>query len=164
LLQEIRQAASEVAPDIPITDARTLAEVYSASMARTSFSLILLGSAGTMALLLSVVGVYGVLAYTVTQRRREIGIRLALGATPEAVKKMFVYRGMVLSGIGIALGVVGAMGLTRLMSSLLFGVAPVDAVTFVAAIVFLTLAALCASYIPARRAAAVPPADTLRGQ
>jgi len=143
---------------------RTLADVQQRSMARTSFSLVLLGIGGAMALLLSIVGIYGVLAYAVTQRRREVGIRLALGAAPGTVKRMFVYRGMILSGLGIALGAVVAAGVTRLMSSLLFGVAPVDAVTFTAAAGFLALAALLATYIPARRAAAVDPMETLRAE
>jgi ABC-type antimicrobial peptide transport system permease subunit len=98
------------------------------------------------------------------QRQREVGIRLALGAAPRNVKRMFVYRGMILSGVGIAIGAGVAAGLTRLMSSLLFGVTPVDAATFVAAAGFLALAALLATYVPARRAAAVAPAETLRGQ
>ena len=163
LLREIRQAVSEVTPDLPLAQVRTLADVQQASMARTSFSLVLLGIAGAMALLLSIVGVYGALAYAVTQRRREVGIRMALGAAPRNVRRMFVYRGMVLSAVGIAVGAVAAALLTRLMSSLLFGVEPFDAVTFAAAAVFLAIAALLASYIPARRAATVPAAETLRG-
>jgi putative ABC transport system permease protein len=163
LLQEIRRAVSAVTPDLPFSQARTLAEVQQASMARTSFSLVLLGIAGAMALLLSIVGVYGVLAYAVTQRQREVGIRMALGAAPRAVQRMFVYRGMVLSAAGIGVGAVAAVLSTRLLSSLLFGVEPFDAVTFVAAAVFLALAALLASYIPARRAAAVPASESLRG-
>jgi predicted permease len=163
LLREIRQAVSEVTPELPLAQVRTLADVQQASMARTSFSLVLLGIAGAMALLLSIVGVYGVLAYAVTQRRREVGIRMALGAAPRNVRRMFVYRGMVLSAVGIAVGTVAAALLTRLMSSLLFGVEPFDAVTFAAAAIFLAIAALLASYIPARRAAAVPAAETLRG-
>lgn len=163
-LPEIRRAVSAVAPDLPIAQVRTLREVYDQSMARTSFSLVLLGIAGAMALLLGIVGIYGVLAYAVMQRQREVGIRLALGAQPRAVTEMFVYRGMILSGVGIALGAVVAAGLTRLMSSLLFGVKPVDAATFGAAAGILVIAALAASYVPARRAAAVDPVETLRGQ
>jgi ABC-type antimicrobial peptide transport system permease subunit len=155
---------SEVTPDLPLAQVRSLADVQRTSMARTSFSLVLLGIAGAMALLLSIVGIYGVLAYAVMQRQREVGIRLALGAAPRNVKRMFVYRGMILSGVGIAIGAGVAAGLTRLMSSLLFGVTPVDAATFVAAAGFLALAALLATYVPARRAAAVAPAETLRGQ
>jgi predicted permease len=163
LLRDIRQAVSEVTPELPLAQVRTLADIQQNSMARTSFSLVLLGIAGAMALLLSIVGVYGVLAYAVTQRQREVGIRMALGAAPLTVQRMFVYRGLVLSAVGIAVGAVAAALLTRLMSSLLFGVEPLDAVTFVAAAIFLAMAAMLASYIPARRAAAVPAATTLRG-
>ena len=166
MMADIRRAVPEVAPDLVITQVGTLAQVYRdhPSMARRSFSLALLGIAGAMALLLSIVGIYGVLAYAVVQRQREVGIRVALGATPRTVKRMFVYRGMILAGIGIVSGAVAAAGLTRLMSSLLFGVTPVDAVTFVAAAAFLAGAALLASYIPARRAATIDPMQTLRAE
>ncbi len=163
-LREIRQAVSVVDPSLPFASVTTVAAVYEISMARTSFSLVLLGIAGGMALLLGIVGIYGVLAYAVMQRQREVGIRLALGAEPRTVKGMFVYRGMILSGVGIVLGAAAAAGVTRWMSSLLFGVTPVDAVTYAAAAGVLVLAALAASYIPARRAAAVDPVETLRGQ
>jgi putative ABC transport system permease protein len=163
-LQEIRQTVAEVMPGLPVFQVRTLTEVYDQSMGRTSFSLVLLGIAGAMALLLGIVGIYGVLAYAVMQRRREVGVRLALGAAPHTVKRMFLYRGMILSGVGIAVGAAVAAGLTRLMSSLLFGVTPLDAATFAAAAGVLVVAALAASYVPARRAAAVDPVETLRGQ
>jgi ABC-type lipoprotein release transport system permease subunit len=133
-------------------------------MARSAFSLALLAIAGATALLLSIVGIYGVLAYAVTQRQREIGIRVALGAAPRSVKGLFVYRGMILSTIGIIIGAVAAAALTRLMSSLLFGVTPLDVVTFVVAAAFLAGAALLASYVPARRAAAIDPMETLRAE
>jgi predicted permease len=164
LLREIRGAVSEVTPELPLAQVRTLAEVQQASMARTSFSLVLLGIAGAMALLLSIVGVYGVLAYAVMQRQREVGIRMALGAAPRTVRRMFVYRGMILSGVGIVLGAAVAAGVTRLMSSLLFGVRPLDVATFVAAAAFLAAAALFASYVPARRAATIDPMQTLRAE
>jgi predicted permease len=166
LLVDIRRAVSEVAPDLPIAQVGTMAQIYRdhESMARSSFSLALLGIAGATALLLSVVGIYGVLAYAVTQRRREVGIRVALGAAPRSVKRMFVYRGLILSGIGIVVGAIAAAALTRLMSSVLFGVTPVDPVTFVAAAAFLAGAALLASYIPARRAATIDPMQTLRAE
>ena len=164
LVREIRQAVAEMMPGLPVFQIRTLREVYDQSMAPTSFSLILLAIAGGMALLLGIVGIYGVLSYAVIQRQREVGIRLALGAQPGNVKGMFVYRGIMLSGIGIAIGVAVAAGITRWMSSLLFGVTPVDAATFAAAASVLVLAALAASYLPARRAAAVDPVRTLTGQ
>jgi putative ABC transport system permease protein len=163
-VREIRQAVAEVMPNLPVFQVRTLREVYDQSMAPTAFSLILLGIAGAMALVLGIVGIYGVLAYGVMQRRREVGIRLALGARPGSVKGMFVYRGMVLSAIGIAIGAAVAAGITRWMSSLLFGVTPVDAATFAAATTVLVVAALMASYFPARRAAAVDPVHTLTAQ
>jgi predicted permease len=163
-VRDIRQAVVEVLPGLPVFQVRTLGEVYDQSMAPTSFSLILLGIAGGMALLLGIVGIYGVLAYAVMQRRREVGIRLALGAQSGSVKWLFVYRGMVLSGVGIAIGTAVAAGITRWMSSLLYGVTPVDAVTFAAAATVLTLAAFAASYLPAHRAAAVDPVETLTGQ
>ena len=163
-VREIRQAVVEVMPGLPVFQIRSLRDVYDQSMAPTSFSLVLLGIAGGMALLLGIVGIYGVLAYAVMQRRREVGIRLALGAPSGSVKRLFVYRGMMLSGVGIAIGAAVAAGITRWMSSLLFGVTPVDAVTFAAAAAVLTLAALAASYLPAHRAAAVDPVETLTGQ
>jgi len=161
-VREIRQAVSAVDPNLPFVSVNTVAAMYEMSMARTSFSLVLLGIAGAMALLLGIVGIYGVLAYAVIERQREVGIRLALGAEPRTVKGMFVCRGLILSGAGISVAV--AAGLTRLMSSLLFGVKPVDGATFAAAAGVLVVAALAASYLPARRAAAVDPVETLRGQ
>jgi ABC-type antimicrobial peptide transport system permease subunit len=163
-IHEIRQAVSAVNADLPIAQVRPLSEVYDQSMARTSLTLVMLGIAGAMALLLGIVGIYGVLAYAVAQRQREVGIRLALGAEPGAVKRMFVSQGMMIAGIGIAVGGAVAAGLTRSMSSLLFGVTPVDAATFASAAGVLVVAALAASYIPARRAAAVDPVETLRAQ
>ena len=163
---DIRRAIAEAAPDLVITQVGTLAQVVRdhPSMARRSFSLALLGIAGAVALLLSVVGIYGVLAYAVVQRQREVGIRVALGAAPRSVKGLFVYRGMLLSSIGIAVGAGAAAALTRLMSSLLFGVTPLDVATFVVAAAFLAGAALLASYVPARRAAAIDPMETLRAE
>jgi hypothetical protein len=163
-VRDIRQAVAEVMPGLPVFQIRTLREVYDQSMAPTSFSLVLLAIAGAMALLLGIVGIYGVLAYAVMQRRREVGIRLALGARPGTVKRMFVYRGMRLSAVGIAVGAAAAAGTTQWMSSLLFGVTPVDATTFAAATVVLIIAALAASYVPARRAAFVDPVHTLAAQ
>jgi putative ABC transport system permease protein len=163
-VQDIRRAVSEVAPDLPLFMVRTLREVYEGSMARTSFSLVMLAIAGGMALVLGIVGIYGVLAYAVMQRRREVGIRLALGAQSGNVKRLFVYRGLMLSGVGIAIGAAVAAGITQWMSSLLFGVTPIDAATFAAAAIVLALAALAASYLPAHRAAAVDPVETLSGQ
>jgi putative ABC transport system permease protein len=160
-VRDIRQAVAEVMPGLPVFQIRTQREVYDLSMAGTAFSLVMLSIAGSMALLLGVVGIYGALAYAVMHRQREVGIRLALGAQPATVKGMIVYRGLMLSGVGITIGAVVAAGITRWMSSLLFGVTPVDAATFAAAAGVLVVAALAASYLPARRAAALDPVQTL---
>jgi ABC-type antimicrobial peptide transport system permease subunit len=139
-------------------------DIYDQSLSRTSFTLVMLGIAGGMALVLGIIGVYGVISYAVSQRRREIGIRLALGAQQRELKKMFVYSGLTLAGGGIGIGLVAAIALTRLMKSLLFGISPLDPATYVAVPVFLAIAAVLASYLPARRAAAVDPVEALKAE
>jgi putative ABC transport system permease protein len=163
-LDEIQNAVRAENSELPLAQIRTLADFYNQSLARTSFTLVMLAIAGTMALLLGVVGIYGVLAYAVEQRRREVGIRLALGGQPRAVSSMFVRHGLALSGVGVAVGLLAGAGLSRLMSSLLFGVTPLDPITYAGAVAVLVIAALAACYIPARRAAAVDPMETLRGE
>ena len=143
---------------------RTMQEIYDQSMARTSFTLVMLAIAGAMALLLGIIGIYGVIAYAVSQRRREIGIRLALGAPQSELRRMFVRYALALAGIGVAIGLVAAASLTRLMSSLLFGISPLDPLTYAAVPVVLLAAALLASYLPAQRAAAVDPVETLKAE
>jgi ABC-type antimicrobial peptide transport system permease subunit len=133
-------------------------------MARTSFTLVMLAIASGMALLLGVVGIYGVISYSVSQRTREIGIRVALGAQGSAVRAMFVRHGLVLAGIGVACGLGAALALTRLMSGLLFEVSPVDPMTYGAVSVVLLAAALLATYVPARRATSIAPVDALRAE
>jgi ABC-type antimicrobial peptide transport system permease subunit len=139
-------------------------DLYAGSLARTSFTLVMLAIAGGMALLLGVVGIYGVIAYVVSQRTREIGIRLALGAKPGDLERMFLLHGLALSGVGILVGVVVAAGFGRLMSSVLFGVEPMDPAAYAAAIGVIVAAAALASYLPARRAAAIDPIETLRAE
>jgi predicted permease len=163
-LEQVRRAISSASPSLPVAEMQTLEQIVSRSMARTSFTLVMLAIAGGMALLLGVIGIYGVIAYTVAQRRREVGIRMALGARPEAVQRMFVNHGLSLCGYGVLAGLVCAVGLSRLMSSLLFGVAPIDPITYLATPAVLFFAAAAACYIPARRAAAVDPAQTLRSE
>ena len=138
--------------------------LYDSSVARTSFTLVMLAIAGAMALALGVVGIYGVLAYTVEQRSREVGIRIALGARPAMVTRMFVRRGLILSGAGILVGLAGATALSRLMASLLFGVTAVDPATYAITATVMLVAAAAASYVPARRAATLDPTETLRGE
>src|SRR5262249_34475849 len=132
------------------------------SLARTSFMLVLLAIAGAMALLLGVVGIYGVISYSVAQRTREIGIRIALGAPGDRVTAMFVRHGLLLSAIGAAVGLTAAFALTRVMKWLLFAVSPVDPITYVAVSIGLIGAAMLASYLPARRASRIDPAEALR--
>jgi putative ABC transport system permease protein len=124
----------------------------------------LLAIAGSMALALGVVGIYGVLAYVATQRSREIGIRMALGAQRGEVRKMFLRQGLGLSAVGLGIGLVAALGVTRLMSSLLFGIESTDVVTYVAAVGVILAAAGLASYLPARRASAIDPVETLKAE
>jgi predicted permease len=162
--KQVRQAVGSVNRNLPLVGARTLRQIYDESMAQTSFTLVMLAIAGAMAVVLGIIGVYGVIAYSVAQRRREIGIRIALGAQAAAVKGMFLRHGFLLTGVGIALGLVAATGLSTLMSSLLFGVTSFDPTTYGATATVLLVAAMAATYIPARRAASVDPMDTLRGE
>jgi predicted lysophospholipase L1 biosynthesis ABC-type transport system permease subunit len=161
-LDQVRQAVLSVNAGLATASVRTMQEVYDISMARTSFTLVMLAIAGLMALLLGVIGIYGVISYAVSQRTREMGIRLALGAQQRELKRMFVRYGLVLAGIGVAIGLSAAIGLTRLMRSLLFEISPLDPIAFAAAPILLVAAALLASYLPARRAAAVDPVEALR--
>jgi ABC-type antimicrobial peptide transport system permease subunit len=161
-LTEARQAVWSVNPNLPVFLVSTMRELYDRSMAATSFTLIMLAIAATMALLLGIIGIYGVISYAVSQRTREIGIRLALGAKAGELKKMFVRNGMMLAGMGVPIGLGAAAGLTRLMKSLLFGIGPLDPLTYVAVPGVLMAAAVLASYLPARRAARVDPNEALR--
>jgi len=163
-LNEMRQAIWSVNPNLPLFDVRTLDEIYTKSMARTSFTLVMLAVAGGMALLLGVVGIYGVISYSVSQRTREIGIRMALGARQQELTGMFVRHGLLLAMIGLAFGLAGAVAVTRLMASLLFEIKPVDPVTYGAVAIGLAGAAALASYLPSRRAAAVEPVEALRAE
>jgi ABC-type antimicrobial peptide transport system permease subunit len=162
LLQEVQQAVWSINAGLPLANVQTLDEIHRESMAQTSFALVMLSIAAGVALLLGVVGIYGVISYIATQRTREIGIRMALGAAQSDVRSLFLKHGILLSGIGIVIGVAGAAVLTRLMASLLFGVNPLDWVTFVVVALGLGLTALLASYLPAMRAARTDPAIALR--
>jgi predicted permease len=161
-LNEIRQAVWSANSSLPVADVRTIEEIYRKSMARTSFALVMLAIAGAMALLLGLVGVYGVISYSVSQRTREIGIRMALGAREPELRRMFVRNGLVLAGAGVVFGLAAAIAFTRWMASLLFAVRPLDPLTYAAAAVALFSAAALASYLPSRRATSVDPVDALR--
>ncbi len=162
LLKEIQQAVWAVDPNLPVASVRTLNQIRADSMAQTSFLLVMLGIASVVALLLGIVGIYGVISYVATSRTREIGIRLALGAAGRDVTGLFLRQGIVLALTGVAIGLVAAAGLIRVMSALLFGVSPMDPVTYLTVALGLTATALLASYIPAARAARVDPASALR--
>ena len=164
LMKEARQAVWSVDANLPLADVRTAEYYYSKSLARTSFTLVMLAIAGGMALLLGTVGLYGVIAYSVSQRTREIGIRIALGAQQRELTGMFIRQGLVLAGVGVAGGLVVAFATMRLMSSLLFHVSPADPVTYGCVCVGLAGTAALASYIPSRRASAVDPVEALRAE
>jgi predicted permease len=162
LVREVQQAVWSVNGSLPVANIRSMDEIMSASMAQTSFALVMLGIAAAVALLLGVVGIYGVIAYVASQRIKEIGIRIALGAMTRDVTGLFLRQGLVLAGIGIVIGLVAAGFATRVMSTLLFGVRALDPLTYIAVALALGVTALLASYIPAARAARVAPAVALR--
>jgi predicted permease len=163
-LNEVQLAVSSVNASLPLASVRTMEEIYDRSLARTSFTLVMLAIAGTMALVLGIIGIYGVISYAVSQRTREIGIRLALGAQKGQLRWLFVRSGLALTGAGIAAGLVIAAGLTRFMRSMLFGISPLDPLTYISISLILAAAAVLASYLPAHRAATVDPVEALRAE
>ncbi len=156
-------AIQQVKKDQPVTDIRTMDDWIGRSVARTRFETALLGALALIATLLAVIGVYGVMAYSVEQRTHEIGVRLALGAEPRRLKRWIAVRGMRLAAVGLVLGVAVAAVSTRVLQSLLYGVTPGDPTTFVTAAALLAVACVVAGYLPARRATAVDPVAALRG-
>lgn len=162
LLPRVQEAIWSVSSSVPLARVRTLGQIVDDSMARTSFALVMLGIAAAVALLLGAIGIYGVISYTVSQRTREIGVRMALGAEQNAVAGMVVRQGTTLAGLGVVVGLIAAFGLSRLMNSLLYGVEAIDVPTYAAMAVTLSAVAVLASWFPARRAAGVDPAVTLR--
>jgi putative ABC transport system permease protein len=162
LVAAMRQQVRSVDPDQPIYNVRTMNEIRSDSVAPERLNLTLLTIFAGIALVLAIVGIYGVMSYSVTQRTHEIGIRMAIGARPRDVFRMVIGQGMMLTLIGVAFGLVGAFGLTRLMATMLFGVEPTDPATFAVIAILLTLVALLACYLPSRRATKVDPVVSLR--
>lgn len=163
-LREVTAAVHAVNSNLPLARVRTLSEVYRQSMARTSFALVLLGIAGGIALALAMIGVYGVLAFAVAERRREVSIRLALGAEPRLLKWLFVRKGMILNCIGSVIGMAAAVALSHWISSLLFGITTFDLLTYLASGALIAIATIVASYVPAHSAASVDPMETLRSE
>jgi putative ABC transport system permease protein len=162
LVAAVRQQVKALDPDQPIYSVRTMDDIRAESVAPERLNLTLLSIFAGIALVLAIVGIYGVMSYAVTQRTHEIGIRMAIGAQPRDVFRMVIRQGMMLALIGVACGLVGAFGLTRLMASMLFGVEPTDPATFAAIAVLLTGVALIACYVPGRRATKVDPVVSLR--
>ena len=163
-LRELQQAVWSVNANLPLAAVKTLEEIQADSIAQTSFAMVMLAIAAVVALLLGVVGIYGVLAYMAAQRTREIGIRIALGAQAGDVRRLFLRHGATLAGAGIGLGIAAALGLTRVLSALLFGVGPMDPLTYVAVSVLLGVVALLAAWLPARRASRADPAIAMRAE
>jgi predicted permease len=164
LLADVQRAVWSLNATLPLANVRTLDEIYNKSLARTSFTLVMLAIAGAMALLIGLVGIYGVIAYSVSQRYREIGIRVALGARRRELTRLFVGHGFVLALIGVACGLTGAVSLTRVLASQLFGVNPLDPLTYAAVALGLLIASIAASYLPTLRAMGVDPIDALRAE
>lgn len=163
-LRQVEQAVWSADANLSVAAVQTMADLQARSMARTSFTLVMLAIAGGMALVLGLIGIYGVLAYTVAQRKSEVGIRIALGAHPRAVKRMFVQEGLALAAVGVAMGLGIAAGISRFLSALLFQVKPFDPATYAATATILVLAAGMASYLPAWRAAKLDPITILRSE
>ncbi|HEY6466144.1 MAG TPA: FtsX-like permease family protein, partial [Candidatus Acidoferrales bacterium] len=164
LMKDVQQAVWSVDANLPLRNVQTLSDLYTKSVARTSFTLTMIAIAGAMALLLGMIGLYGVVAYSVSQRTREIGIRIALGAQRPTVTGMFVRQGLLLTSGGVVVGMAAAAATTQLMSSLLFDVSPVDPSTYALVSAGLVAIAALASYIPSRRAAVVDPIEALRAE
>lgn len=161
-VRELSAAVQAVNASLPLAKVSTLGELYRSSTARTSFALVLLVIAGFLSLALAIAGLYGVLSYAVVQRRHEIGIRVALGSDPGRIQALFVRQGLVLACIGVAIGLVCAAGFSELIRSLLFGVSPLDPITFSISGGIVIVAAVLASYVPAWNAASVDPLESLR--
>jgi predicted permease len=161
-VEEIRRAVWAVNANVPIAQVRTLGTLYASSMARTSFTLVMLAIAASTALLIGAIGVFGAIGYLISQRRKEIGLRIALGAQHSQIRRAFVRQGLTMAGAGIGCGLLAAAILTRFMKSALFGIGPLDAVTYVVVAIVMFLTAALASYVPAHRATAVDPVEALR--
>ena len=161
-LRDVQAAVWAANSNLPVAEVRTLHDAYQKSLAGTSLTLVLLAMAGGMGLLLGAIGIYGVIAYVVSQRAGEIGVRLALGAQPGQVRRQFVREGLMLTAAGVAAGLVAAAVLTRVMSSLLFGISRLDPLTYAFTTLVLIAVATAAAYLPARRASRNDPVQALR--
>jgi putative ABC transport system permease protein len=161
---DVRRVVRELDPDLAVTKFSTLENVMSDSVAKPRFYMLLLSAFAVVALMLSTIGIYGVIAYLVGQRSREIGIRIALGATPMRVVRLVIREGVLMTVLGLAVGLAGALAVSRLMGALLFNVEATDVITYVSVTTMLALVALAASFIPALRASHVDPVVALRAE
>jgi predicted lysophospholipase L1 biosynthesis ABC-type transport system permease subunit len=164
LASAVRAEIRALDPDLPVFGVKSVEQMLGDMVAQRRFSMVLIGTFAALALTLGIIGVYGVTSYLVAQRTREVGLRLALGAQPAQLVSMVIRQGMVVAVIGIGLGLVGALGVGRLMSGLLYGVTPTDLVTLVSIPVLIAIATLVANWVPARRAARVDPLVALRNE
>jgi putative ABC transport system permease protein len=164
LSASIRRRVADIDPELPIYDMETMSQAVSASVAQPRFYTLLLAAFAGLALLLAALGIYGVISYTVSQRTRELGIRIALGATNERIMRLVLGQGLALMAAGVAIGVLGALALMRVLSTMLFSVRTTDAATFIVVPVVLAVVAAIASYLPARRAARVDPVIAMRAE
>jgi putative ABC transport system permease protein len=162
LVSAVRQAVRELDRDLPVAKLRTMNAIFSSAFAEPRFRTLLISLFGGLALILAAIGIYGVMAYSVSQRIHEIGIRMALGAQPNGVLFLILQQGMTLVAIGIAIGLIGSLALTRVMRTLLFGISAADPVTFIGVPLLLALVAVIACWVPARRAARIDPMEALR--
>ncbi len=163
-LEQVQRAVWSINPELPLARVETVEQIYRGSMARSAFTLVMLAIAGAMALLLGLIGIYGVISYSVSQRARELGFRLALGAPEFTLRTMVVCRGIRLAAIGAVVGLAVSAGLTRIMVSWLYGVSPLDPLTYVAVLLGVLASAAAASYLPARRASALDPVEALKAE
>jgi hypothetical protein len=164
LRSEIQQAEWQVNSNLPVASMQTLGDIYSRSMARTSFTLVMLAIAGVMALALSLIGIYGVISYAVSQRTREIGIRMALGAQKGELRWMFVRSALALTAVGVVIGLGAGAVVARMLRTLLFGVGPLDPLSFATVPFILAAASALASFLPASRVVGINPVDALKDE
>jgi putative ABC transport system permease protein len=161
-MSSVRKVVADVDPNVPVSNVKTSEQVVAASVATPRLTMWLLVTFALLALVLGAIGVYGVITYSVSQRRHEIGLRMALGAQQDDILRMIIWQSLVLTLVGIAVGSVAAFGITRVLRNLLYQVSPVDPVAFVVVTVLLAGVTLVASYFPARRATRIDPLLALR--